>query len=61
MTDVVNLGCVAYVVGRLGERGAVSWCGCRSERHGIVCGQNEVSRHFCMRVAAGGGGERRSD
>lgn len=61
MTDGFNLDCAANVVGKTGGRWAVYWFSCRRERHGVGCGQKEVSKHVCLLLAAGEGGEMRSD
>lgn len=57
MTDAADLGCGAYVVGRWGERWAVYWYGCRSERNGVECGQKEVSKCVLLVAVREGGGD----
>lgn len=61
MTDATDLGFGANVVDRSGDRGAVCWRGSRSKRKGVVSGQKEVSKHVCLVVEEGKGGEKRID
>lgn len=61
MTDVFDLARGAYTMSRLGGRWAAYWCGCRSERHGVGCGQKEVRKHVRLVLATGGTGEVQSE
>lgn len=61
MTDTVDLGCGAYLLGRSDERWAICWCGCKTKRHSVVCEQKEVSKPVRLVVAGEGDGEMRSD
>lgn len=51
----------AYVLNRSGRRWAVNWCDCKMKRHGVGCGQNEMSKQLRLLVAAGEGGAMWSD
>lgn len=54
-------GCTAYFVNISGKRPALCRYGCRSRRHGVVCGRIEMSTHVNLVVSGDKGDKLWSD
>lgn len=61
VNDVFDLFCGAYVVSKSDGRWAVNWCGFKSVRHGVGCGQKEVGKHVRLLLVTEKGEGVRSD
>lgn len=57
LTDLTDLVCGAYVVCSSDGSYVVHWRGCKSERQSVGFGEEEVSSHMSLLLAAGEEGE----
>lgn len=61
VTGLTNLGCYAFVAGRSGVRWALYCCGCKSERHLVRFGEDEISEQVLLLLTAGEDGGLQSE